>query len=779
MKDNRSFLKAIDTLPGPKASWYMHEIGVTGTLTDENNQPITEALDLWGRNPVHLIEDLIGNPEFDGEMAYEPRCEYEVSEDGGVAMEYIDDMHSGKWMSEVQKILPQGATAASVIIASDKTQLSVFSGDKQAWPVYLTIGNISKTVRKSPSRRAVVLLGYIPVSKLLCFPEKERALQGYRLFHYCMSLLLKPLIEAGINGVEMVCADGVVRRIHPVLAAYLADFPEQCLITCCKQNRCPTCIVEADQRGEPLDSLYRDPTTTKAALNNPVTDKRFTNEGLHHVPEPFWANLPYANIFACIAPDLLHQLHKGVFKDHLVKWVSTDLEDEVDARMARVPPYQDLRIFKRGISKIKQWTGNEYRQMERVFVGVASGLHASHPRVLVCTRAILDFIYLAHLPRHSTTTLTLLRDALATFHANKQVFVDLGLCPHFNIPKLHWLIHYLDSIINLGPCDGLSTDISERLHIDFTKLAYRASNRRDYLKQMVTWLTRREKVRYLQSYFRWAENSTSSTTTSNLPISHTLYPDEALPTAAPFIPSDGAGEDAETWLISRTPGLGVQSGQHIQSQMGAPSFEQALSSYLQSTSPIPLRLPNLLSSSYGLYKQVTTDFKAGPFSLEQQRTSRIRASPAMNASPSRYDTVLISTGWRKHSGLTLHDCRAAQVRVIFTLPPHLERLRPSRRESDTHLAYIEWFTPFTAQADPTNGLYRIARAYENRVRKAAIVPVSWVVRSCHLIPVWGPRADRRWTSDTVLEFCDDWYLNMFSDHAMYTFGRLTQYMSTG
>ena len=40
-----------------------------------------------------------------------------------------------------------GATIAPVIIVSDKTQLSTFSGDKLAWPVYLTIGNIEKSVR--------------------------------------------------------------------------------------------------------------------------------------------------------------------------------------------------------------------------------------------------------------------------------------------------------------------------------------------------------------------------------------------------------------------------------------------------------------------------------------------------------------------------------------------------------------------------------------------------------------------------------------------------------
>ena len=78
-------------------------------------------------------------------------------------------------------------------------------------------------------------------------------------------------------------------------------------------------------------------------MRNPTGSTQFVDEGLRHIPRPFWADLPHANIFTCITPDLLHQLHKGVFKDHLVKWVSIGLEDELDARMARMPPYQGVR----------------------------------------------------------------------------------------------------------------------------------------------------------------------------------------------------------------------------------------------------------------------------------------------------------------------------------------------------------------------------------------------------------------------------------------------------
>ena len=109
--------------------------------------------------------------------------------------------------------LPSGATIAPLILSSDKTQLTQFQGDKKAWPVYLTIGNLSKKIRRQPSTHGTILVGYLPVAKLYCFSEGSHSLQGYRLFHHCMEMIFGCLIEAGTRGVDMVCADRWIRRV--------------------------------------------------------------------------------------------------------------------------------------------------------------------------------------------------------------------------------------------------------------------------------------------------------------------------------------------------------------------------------------------------------------------------------------------------------------------------------------------------------------------------------------------------------------------------------------
>jgi hypothetical protein len=140
-------------------------------------------------------------------------------------------------------------------------------------------------------------------------------------------------------------------------------------------------------------------------------------------------------------------------------------------------------------------------------------LTGSPARVLKAVRGLLDFLYLAQLPSQTTDTISRLERSLVAFHENKEVFIDLGVRDHFNVPKIHSLLHYSSSIVLFGTTDNYNTEHTERLHIDFTKDAYRATNHKDEYNQMTTWLERREKLQQHATSIKWRQQQHLPATT--------------------------------------------------------------------------------------------------------------------------------------------------------------------------------------------------------------------------------------------------------------------------
>ena len=119
----------------------------------------------------------------------------------------------------------------------------------------------------------------------------------------------------------------------------------------------------------------------------------------------------------------------------------------------------------KGISHLSHVTDTEHDQISRFLLALVADicLPDGHSNAqLVCTvHAVLDFIYLARYPIHTSETLAQMNDTLHAFHLNRDILVSLGICTHFNIPKLYNSGHYFELIQFFGAADNFNTKFTE------------------------------------------------------------------------------------------------------------------------------------------------------------------------------------------------------------------------------------------------------------------------------------------------------------------------------
>ncbi|KAH9933838.1 uncharacterized protein B0H18DRAFT_819413, partial [Fomitopsis serialis] len=75
-----SLLRHVDSLPGG-VDWQCELVELTGDIKDLDGQTMTEKLELWFRNPLECIRELIGNPAFRDAIRYAPEQHF-VDKDG-------------------------------------------------------------------------------------------------------------------------------------------------------------------------------------------------------------------------------------------------------------------------------------------------------------------------------------------------------------------------------------------------------------------------------------------------------------------------------------------------------------------------------------------------------------------------------------------------------------------------------------------------------------------------------------------------------------------------
>ncbi|THU89883.1 hypothetical protein K435DRAFT_821260 [Dendrothele bispora CBS 962.96] len=744
-RNSKELNHIIDSIPPRRPSFTREEVVIAG-----------EAFDIYKRDILECIRALYGNPDHCKYMCFVPERHYAHANH---TIRLFHDFHTGKWWWATQKAVEAdkpGATIVPVILSSDKAQVTLFR-NKSAYPVYLTIGNLPKEIRRKPSQQGQVLLAYLPTTRLEHIKNKVSRRQAVtNLFHSCMKNLLAPLETAGIDGVELQSGDGVVRRCHPILAAYVGDYPEQVLITTVFYGDCATCPTEKDELGDyPCREDFRsmaDAVSAAKMIGTDVWTEHCFNSNIKPVQHPFWEDLPYTDIFRSITPDLLHQLYQGVMK-HLIEWLSHICSaEEIDARVRRLPPSHGMRQFHKGITTLSRVSGAEHKQMCSFLLGLiidipSLSVHQSR-KLLTATRSLLDFLYTASFPIHTTETLKSLDESLETFHIHKQIFVDLGAREHFNLPKLHSLAHYSRAIQLYDTTDNYNTETTERLHIDFTKDAYHATNHKDEYAQMTLWLERQEKVTYHATYIEWRSSCPPVSPpglVSMQPIDmKCIYQQKFI--NFPSVKSVGLSKLEDT----------VENRGY-----GASQLTDALALTVLPFTSVPV-WHSIKFINEDLYGKETLDVvlsRPRRYGADGQITQRFQ-----------FDVVMVKM---KDSSLEnedlVRDMRLARVCAIFSISDKsLRTVLPSNLPPPKHLAYVEWFTKFNLNPDSITGLYRVKLQMKpDGTRAVSVIPASMIQRSINLFPKWDGPVHPSCTSEKMLDTCTTFFVNPFRNHHTY------------
>ena len=142
-------------------------------------------------------------------------------------------------------------------MGSDKTTVSVATGNNEYWPVYFSVGGLHNIVRRS-HRNGLVLLGYLAIPKSMSHFKKwllylnqiiianhehqnNADFRKFRrqLLHSSLAKILESLKPFMTEPEIVHCADGHFWRVIYGLGSYIADYPEQALLACIVQGWCP------------------------------------------------------------------------------------------------------------------------------------------------------------------------------------------------------------------------------------------------------------------------------------------------------------------------------------------------------------------------------------------------------------------------------------------------------------------------------------------------------------------------------------------------------------
>ncbi|KAG2030119.1 hypothetical protein BDR03DRAFT_936730 [Suillus americanus] len=482
--DHHDLYKTIDSTPLGDVAWETFTMSYNGVKPAENIPPwMTAGYDVWFCDLHLLLHHMLSNPDFNAEIEYVPYRDYTNNDQC-----CYKNFFSGDWAWKQVDIIAEdpethGSTFVPLIIGSDKTTVLVATGHTKYHPLYLSIGNIFNGVRHAHCN-GVVLVGFlaIPKSTKKHLDDKDFCNFRRQMFHSSLAKIFESVKLNMMIPDTVRWSDGHYRRIIYGLGLYIADYPEQLMLLGVVQNWCPKCLNHRKNLDGNGPSLLWCQEHTDLLVQELQHVHLWNKYGIIQ-------EVVVSDIHELISPDILHQIIKGTFKDHLVDWVedylllthrascAAELMDNIDRRIAAVAPFAGLWHFSEGCG-FKQLTGDDSKALMKVYV--------------ICVfSAFLDFCYI--------DDLTQLQDSLSRFYQSRQIFKMTGVVPHFSFPCQHSLNHYFLMIRLFGAPNGLFSLITELKHIKAVKEPWCCSSRYKALGQMLLMNQHLDKIAANQS----------------------------------------------------------------------------------------------------------------------------------------------------------------------------------------------------------------------------------------------------------------------------------------
>ncbi|KAG1869944.1 hypothetical protein F4604DRAFT_1584059, partial [Suillus subluteus] len=641
-------------------------------------------------------------------------------------------------------------------------------------PLYLSIGNVRNNVRRA-HRDAVAIIGFLAMPKTTRAYSEDPRFRKFRrqLFHSSLSKILQSLKPGMTKPKVARFGDGHFRRVIYGLGPYIADYEEQVLLGCIVKRWCARCLTPRHDLDQ--DALDRSREYVDALVEEGTLLGIWDDYGIVGDLVPFTNDFPRADINQLIAPDLLHQLIKGAFKDHLVDWVEKYLilthgkregqriMDDIDRRIAAVASFSGLRRFPEGRG-FKQWTGDDSKALMKVYLPAIEG-HV--PLDIVRTfRALLEFCYLVRRNIITEKTLVEIQDALARFHHYREVFRDAGVVSTFSLPRQHSLKHYIQLIRLFGAPNGLCSSITETKHIKAVKEPWRRSSHFNALGQMLRtnqWL---DKLAALRADFT-KRNMLDGTCLKEMTMAKWM-------TALQCYKRTSSLREHPVHSLDRNPlfntnitlerkraktvsALAVELNiAHLPNLLRQFLFEQIHPDDPQDLSEVPeFHFPGY-DGRISVFNSASSRFYS-PSDLSGiggMCTEYIRACPQWRNEYARNDCVFVNTN-PELEGMQGFDVARVLCFFSFTF------------QGITYpCAVIQWFDTVGNSPDEDTGMWVVRPAYRaNHAPHISIIHIDSIYRAAHLIPIYGGQSvsyDLKFyqSYDTFRAY----YVNKYADH---------------